>query len=232
MAGRLYAGTSGFSYPEWKGSFYPEDLAQSGFLAYYAGKFDTVEVNNTFYRFPAAKVLAQWSQETGEGFRFAIKANQRITHKSRLADTGPVVADFVERCHAIGDRLGPILFQLPPYLRRDDERLGAFLATLPAGVRYAMEFRHRSWFTEEVYAALAGAGVALVLSEDEKLETPRTATAGFCYLRLRKERYDAAALAAWREWIHARLAEGCDVYAYFKHDEAGASPEAAVRLLA
>jgi uncharacterized protein YecE (DUF72 family) len=229
--GRIFAGTSGYSYKEWKGSFFPEDLPQAEFLGFYARAFSTVEINNTFYRFPTEKVLEQWTAETPEGFTFAIKANQRITHTSRLRDVGEVTLSFVERCRSIGGRLGPILFQLPPQLRRDDDRLAAFLALLPPGGRYAIEFRHASWFEDAVLDALAGAGVALVQADDEKLASPRVATADFCYVRLRRDDYDETALDDWRAWIDGRRAEGRDVFVYLKHEGGGSSPEPIIRRL-
>jgi uncharacterized protein YecE (DUF72 family) len=225
VTGRLHLGTSGFAYPAWKGTFYPEKLPASGFLGFYADRFDTVEINNTFYRFPSEKVLAGWKAGTPEGFTFAVKANQRITHFSRLRDAGKVTGEFVARVGALEDRLGPVLFQLPPVLQRDDDRLGAFLGVLPPGGRYALEFRHASWFERPVLDLLSRAGAALCISEDGDLDPPREITAPFTYVRLRRETYDDAALAAWRTWMTTARGEGRDVYVYLKHEEAGASPE-------
>jgi uncharacterized protein YecE (DUF72 family) len=230
-AGRLLAGTSGYSYPEWKPAFYPADLPTSRFLEFYAQRLRTVEINNTFYRFPTEKVLDEWRMGTPAGFVFAVKATQKITHVQRLADAGDLTHDFVTRCRALGDKLGPILFQLPPNLKRDDARLDAFLRALPAGGRYVLEFRHASWFDDAVLARLSSAGVALCASEGEKIDAPRLATADFCYARLRRERYSPADLAAWRAWISEQRASGRDVYAYLKHDEKGDSPETALKLL-
>ncbi len=229
--GRLYAGTSGYSYKEWKPAFYPEKLAAAKFLEYYAERLSTVEINNTFYRFPAAALLKAWCDGTPDGFRFAVKGNQKITHYGRLSGVGELTRDFVERCAVLGEKLGPILFQLPPNLKRDDERLAAFLAELPSGPQYALEFRHASWFDDGVLSRLRDAGVALGISEGEKIDPPRVATAGFCYVRLRKPTYEPPELAAWRGWIDEQLAAGRDVYAYLKHDEKGNSPEHALRLL-
>jgi uncharacterized protein YecE (DUF72 family) len=231
MAGKLNAGTSGYSYPEWRGTFYPEKgLPQSGFLAYYAERFPTVEINNTFYRFPKKPVLEEWASATPEGFTFAIKAHQGITHRAQLEAVGEQTRDFVTRCEALGAKLGPILFQLPPHLKRDDARLADFVELLPRG-RFAVEFRDASWFEEPVMAILEGAGVALCVSEGESLDTPRHATAGFCYVRMRKDHYTDAELADWRAWIKTQTADGRDVFAYLKHDEQGTSPEDALRLL-
>lgn len=229
--GAIFAGTSGYSYKEWKGTLFPDELTQDRFLSCYAGKFATVEINNTFYRFPTQKVLEQWVAETPPGFTFAIKANQRITHRYRFKNVEQVTISFVERCRSIGDRLGPILFQCPPVFRRDDERLARFLATLPPDGRYAIEFRNKSWFEQPVVELLRDSGVAFVQSEDHKLETPREVTADFCYIRLRKDGYTESRLEDWRDWILGRRQEGRDVYVYLKHDESGASPEAQIRLL-
>jgi uncharacterized protein YecE (DUF72 family) len=229
--GAIHVGTSGYSYPEWKGSFYPEKLAPSEFLAYYAAKLSTVELNNTFYRFPAASLLEGWREGTPEGFTFAVKANQGITHKGRLRDVEELTRDFVERCRVLGPKLGPILFQLPPNFKRDDARLRDFLDALDPRLRYAVEFRHASWFADEVLGILADAAIALCVSEGESLDAPRLATAGFVYARLRKPAYAPAELAGWREWIIGESRAGRDVFAYLKHDEAGVSPEHALRLL-
>lgn len=229
--GRLLAGTSGYSYPEWKPAFYPEDLPQSKFLDFYAQRLATVEINNTFYRFPSESLFEGWRATAPDGFTFAVKANQRITHKERLKDVEGLVRDFAERCQVLGDKLGPILFQLPPFQRREDERLAGFLEGLPPGARYAIEFRHKSWFEDEVLDVLRGKNVALVNSEDDKLAAPRVATADFCYLRLRREAYTDEELADWRTWIGGQCGEGRDVYAYLKHDKKGESPERALKLL-
>lgn len=229
--GTLYVGTSGYSYKEWKGAFYPEKLPVSRFLEFYAGKLSTVEINNTFYRFPATKLLEGWRAATPEGFRFAVKANQGITHKGRLKGVDQLAIDFLERCQVLGDKLGPVLFQLPPNLKRDDERLAEFLGLLGSEVRCAFEFRHESWFDEAVFERLSEAGAALCISEGEKLDTPRVATARFCYLRLRKDGYSDDELHDWRRWISGQLTAGRDVFAYLKHDQEGVSPAHALRLL-
>jgi uncharacterized protein YecE (DUF72 family) len=231
-AGKIYAGTSGYSYPEWKGSFYPQKLPQKKFLEFYAGKFSTVEINNTFYRFPKTSLLEGWREGTPEGFSFAVKANQGITHKGRLQDVEELTRDFVERCRLLEDKLGPILFQLPPYFKRDDERLADFLDHLDPRLRYAFEFRHESWFDDEVFTLLSDSGAALCVSEGDALEAPRIATGRFAYARLRKGEYNDQELAGWHDWMVEQTAAGRDVFAYLKHDEAGASPEYALRLLA
>jgi uncharacterized protein YecE (DUF72 family) len=230
--GVINAGTSGFSYLEWKGSFYPDELPQSKFLEYYAGKFSTVEINNTFYRFPNSSLLEGWRENTPKGFTFAVKANQGITHRGRLQDVEELTRDFVERCRLLEDKLGPILFQLPPNFKRDDERLAIFLDGLDPRLRYAFEFRHESWFVDEVFDILTDAGAALCMSEGDKLDTPRVAAGGFVYARLRKDEYGDAELADWHSWMKGQAEAGRDVFAYLKHDEEGESPEYALRLLA
>ncbi len=230
-AGTLFAGTSGYAYKEWKGSFYPEKLAQTKFLEYYAERLPTVEINNTFYRFPSAKTLTDWQTRTPDTFRFAVKANQRITHLGRLQNVGEVTNDFAQRCNELGEKLGPILFQLPPNLKRDDERLDAFLQALPPGGLYTIEFRNKSWFDETVFDKLRSANVALCVSEDDKLQTPRTTTASFCYARLRRDDYDEDHVVAWRTWLADLLSAGQDAYVYLKHDDCGESPERVLNLL-
>lgn len=229
---RLAVGTSGFSYKEWRPAFYPADLAESKFLPYYAARLSTVELNNTFYRFPSEKSLRAWAEETPANFTFAVKANQKITHIARLNDAGPLASDFVARCGVLGDKLGPILFQLPPNFKRDDARLAGFLQALPTAARYAFEFRHASWFDAPVLDILRRHGAALAISEDEKLQTPREITAPFSYVRLRREPYEPADLAAWSAWLQAQQQAGVEQFVYLKHDDVGASPEAALRLLA
>lgn len=228
----IHTGTSGFSYPEWKGSFYPEDLPQKGFLEYYASRFSTVEINNTFYRFPRSSLLEGWRDGTPGNFSFAVKANQGITHRGRLHEVEELTRDFVERCKLLGDKLGPILFQLPPNLKRDDERLADFLDMLDPRMRFAFEFRHESWFDEKVFGLLANSAAALCVSEGDKLDTPRLATGKFVYARLRKDVYSDSELADWYAWMSEQVEAGRDVFAYLKHDEAGESPEYALRLLA
>lgn len=232
MEHELFAGTSGYSYKEWKGAFYPEDLAATRFLSYYSEKLSTVEINNTFYRFPSEKMLEGWTTQTPEHFRFAVKANAGITHRGRLKDVESLTTDFVTRCQLLGEKLGPILFQLPPSFRRDDARLETFLATLPEGTRYAMEFRHESWFDDAVFQCLTDSNVALCVSEGDKLDSPRVTTADHAYARLRRAEYTQEELRTWHSWIHDQLGTGRDVYAYLKHDDAGVSPERALQLLA
>jgi uncharacterized protein YecE (DUF72 family) len=225
---RVLPGTSGFSYKEWKGSFYPEDLPDSGMLRHYASRLPSVEINNTFYRMPRASLLASWAEQVPDGFSFALKASQQITHRKRLKEAGDAVAYFFEVATTLGDRLGPVLFQLPPNLKRDLPRLAAFLADLPPAARCAFEFRHESWFDEEVFGALRSASAALCWAEDEDLATPRIATAGWGYLRLRRADYTDADVVAWAERIRAQA--WSDAYVFFKHEDEGTGPRLAEKL--
>ena len=191
--GKLYAGTSGWAYPQWKPEFYPAKLPAAKFLGYYASRLNSVELNYTFRRFPTEKLLAGWIASTPEGFQFAVKAHQNITHVKRLKDSEEWTSRFLASLsplHSAG-KLGPVLFQLPPFLRCDLPRLKNFLAQLPRETRVAFEFRHESWFCGEVFDALRGANAALCQAESEKLETPNVQTADFTYFRLRKQSYPA-----------------------------------------
>ena len=226
----MFTGTSGYAYKEWKPAFYPEDLAQTKFLQYYVTRLNTVEINNTFYRFPSEKLLTGFRDTAPDGFVYAIKAPQKITHFGRLKGVEQLACDLVERCGMLDQKLGPLLFQLPPNMKRDDERLAHFLGALPKGPRYTFEFRHESWFDEVTFAALRTHNVALCISEGEKLDSPREVTGDFVYARLRKEAYTSEELAPWREWLHEQLVER-DVFVYLKHDDTGKSPEHALNLL-
>ena len=222
----LFAGTSGWAYPSWKPEFYPAKLASAKFLGHYASRLNTVEVNYTFRRFPTEKLLRGWIEATPAGFQFAIKANQKITHVARLRDVAEFTSDFLRSLQCLDEekKLGPVLFQLPPFLKCDVGLLKEFLATLPRSLRAAFEFRHVSWFSEETYAALREANAALCNAESEKLETPDTQTADFAYLRLRKPEYTGAERKALQGRI-AELSGKGDVYVYFKHEE---TPEGAL----
>ncbi len=215
--GEIHAGTSGWAYGSWKPDFYPAKLSAARFLSHYAGRLNSVEVNYTFRRTASEELLLRWAEATPADFRFAVKAHQRITHIKRLRDAAEVTAEFLASLEPLrkAKKLGPVLFQLPPNFKRDVGRLREFLAGLPAGVRAAFEFRHESWFTEEVHAALRKATAALCLAEDAELTTPEVVTADFCYLRLRKKRYSRKAVA---ERVR-RLAKTGDVFVYFKHEE-------------
>ena len=225
-----YSGTSGYSYKEWKGSFYPDDLGADAMLAYYAQKLPAVEINNTFYRMPRREVLAGWADAVPASFRFVIKASKRITHDQRLVDAGDSVNYLVDKLEALGDRLGAVLFQLPPNLRKDMERLNGFLATLPQAIPAAMEFRHVSWHDTEVFETLANRNIALCVSDDGELALPeRVATTSWLYLRLRQPGYDDAALTAWLAKANATSA--ITGYAFFMHEDDAGGPPLAARFL-
>src|SRR5262245_13766148 len=193
-----YVGTSGYSYPEWKGSFYPAKLPAKQMLGFYAARFPTVEINNTFYRPPTASVLEAWAAQVPTDFRFALKAPQQITHIHKLADVGELVSSFLEAAGILRERLGPLLFQLPPHFQKDAARLRSFLALLPPGCRAALEFRHPSWFDDEVFGLLRDHRAGLCIADAAAdLAVPFVATTDWGYLRLRRPDYDDAALRAW-----------------------------------
>lgn len=225
---RVRVGTSGYAYKEWKGSFYPDDLKADDFLAYYAGEFDTVEINNTFYRMPRESMLAGWAAQVPDGFTFVLKASRRITHLQRLKDVGDPLSYLLNTASALGRKLGPLLFQLPPTMKKDVERLRAFLALVPPAWRAALEVRHASWCDDEVYDALRAHNAALCVADtDEVEETPVVPTANWGYLRLRRETYDDAALAAWAARVTGQGWK--DAFVFFKHEDAGAGPQLAKR---
>jgi uncharacterized protein YecE (DUF72 family) len=216
----IYAGTSGWAYSSWKPSFYPAKLASAKFLGYYASRLNSVELNYTFRRFPTEKLLAGWIEATHPDFKFAVKANQKITHVKRLRDAISLALEFAFALRPFEDagRLGPILFQLPPFLKCDLELLKDFTGGLPRRMRFAFEFRHPSWFSHKVFTMLRDVGVALCQAESETLETPHIRTADFSYLRLRKESYSPKSLEALTHEIRDLAAQG-DVFVYFKHEE-------------
>ena len=226
---QLRVGTSGFAYKGWKGPFYPADLADRAMLGYYAARLDTVEINNTFYRMPTARMLAGWGEQVPAGFAFALKASRRITHQQRLEGCEDALSHLLQAATALGDAFGPILFQLPPWLRKDVPRLTAFLALVPAGVRAAFEFRHASWMDDEVAAALRERACALVVSDMEDGPDPAVVpTARFGYLRLRRPGYAHEQLSRWAERIAAQPWD--EAFVYFKHEDDGAGPKLAAAL--
>jgi len=226
-----WVGTSGYNYPEWKGSFYPQKLPAAKMLPYYAERFATVEINYTFYRMPSEKTVAGWSAETPEQFRLTLKAPKRITHERRLRDCAEPVALFVRVAGTLGPKLGVLLFQLPPYFKKDLGVLDAFLQELPAGTRAAFEFRHESWLDEEVFGRLEARNLALCVADNEKTSTPVRITADYAYFRLRDEGYEPGDIARWARTIRDHTAKCRDVYVYFKHEEQGKGPEFARLLL-
>jgi len=227
---KLYAGTSGYSYKEWKGHFYPEKIAPADMLAHYATKLPAVEINNTFYRLPKASVLEGWAGQVGADFRFVLKASRRITHFKRLKDAEDVLGYMFETTAVLADRLGVVFFQLPPNFKKDVDRLQSFLDALPGDVPIAFEFRHATWFDDEVYAALRARNCALCLADtDDELDVPLVSTADWGYLRLRRPDYPRAELRKWIGWIGD---QGWNrAYVFFKHEDEGAGPKMAMRFL-
>jgi len=227
----IWVGTSGYNYPEWKGSFYPADLAAAKMLPYYAARFPTVEINYTFYRMPSEKLLAGWTAQVPKHFRFTLKAPRRITHDAKLVNCESLTATFCLVAGTLGDQLGSLLFQLPPTLKKDLARLEAFLDTLPRKAPVAFEFRHPSWFDEEVFGRLRSRGRALCVADSEKLETPLEVTAEFGYFRLRDEGYQPSDIEEWARKIDALRSRCQDIYVYFKHEEKGIGAEFARQLI-
>jgi uncharacterized protein YecE (DUF72 family) len=225
---RVRVGTSGYAYPEWKGSFYPEELPASKMLEYYAERLDTVEINNTFYRLPSEKLLAGWAERVPADFSLVIKASRRITHTRGLAGIDEPLAYLLRTVSVLGSRLGPLLLQFPPYFKKDLPRLSTLLALLPRERRAALEFRSSSWFDDEVYATLSEHGVALVVSDrDEGDEPPIVPTASHGYLRLRRASYGDEELARWGASVRAQ--PWAEAHVFFKHEEEGAAPRMATR---
>lgn len=224
------AGTSGYSYKEWVGKFYPERFPAGEMLGYYAGHFPTVEINNSFYRMPSEGMLARWATEVPDPFRFALKAPRRITHEKRLRDAGPDTAEFLRRAAALGEKLGPILYQLPPFLKKDRSLLSDFLSLLPAQPPAAFEFRHSSWLDDEIYALLRARGAIFCVAETDEGSAPLVSTSERGYLRLRRTEYDDAALRGWAERIAAQPWQSAHVY--FKHEDEARGPRFAQRFLA
>jgi uncharacterized protein YecE (DUF72 family) len=228
---RLHVGTSGWNYTEWRGSFYPEKLKPAAMLPYYAERFSTVEVNNTFYRMPTAKVVEGWAAAVPDTFRFVLKAPQRITHFARLRDVDEPVRVFCDTARTLGPRLGPLLFQLPPNFKVDTGRLADLLALLPPDLRAAFEFRNATWFTDAVYERLAARNAALCVADDDDGATPFVATADWGYLRLRATGYTDDDLRGWLGQMRQTGARWADAFVFFKHEDQGTGPALARRLL-
>jgi uncharacterized protein YecE (DUF72 family) len=223
-------GTSGFAYDEWKGNFYPEKMKSAAMLPYYAERFPTVEINNTFYRLPKESVLQGWAEQVPESFVFVIKASQRITHFARLKEPAELLTYLFRVTATLGPRLGPILFQLPPNLKKDVPLLSAFFAAMPDRRRVALEFRHASWFDDEVYAVLRANAAALCVADTgEEPAAPLVATTDWGYLRLRREEFSDADLADWARRIHEQ--PWGDAFVFLKHEEEGKGPKLAAKLI-
>ena len=215
---KIFAGTSGYAFKEWKGNFYPQDLKDDGMLGYYASKFPAVEINNTFYRLPRENVLRDWAAQVPETFTFALKASQRITHYARLKEESASLVDFLLKNTAtLGDHLGPILFQLPPNMKKDVDRFRGFLGLLPSDRRYVFEFRHESWFADDVYDAMRERDIALCIAEQDDFGCPVVCTSTWGYLRLHKLDYETGALVDWAKCVTGQ--QWNQAYVFFKHDE-------------
>jgi uncharacterized protein YecE (DUF72 family) len=227
----FWIGTSGYNYPEWKGSFYPEKLPPAKMLPYYAERFPTVEINYTFYRSPNEKILDGWNKATPEQFKLTLKAPRRITHDRRLRDAGDLVRQFFETAATLGPKLGALLFQLPPNFKKDTALLDAFLDAFPPRVCAAFEFRHESWLDEEIYHRLRARNLALCIADSERLSTPVIITAEYAYIRLRDEGYTSDDIERWADVLRDKTSMCRDVFVYFKHEEEGKGPEFAKLLM-
>jgi uncharacterized protein YecE (DUF72 family) len=230
MSVRVLTGTSGYSYAEWKGNFYPEKIAAKDMLRFYGQRFPTVEINNTFYRMPKEELLQGWAEQVPASFTFVIKASQRITHIKRLKECDELLTLLFRVTATLGARLGPLLFQLPPNFRKDVPRLQDFFDAMPERRRVAVEFRHASWFDDEVYQTLRGHGAALCVADTgEEPAVPLVATTDWGYLRLRREDFSDQDLRDWARRI--REQPWSDAYVFLKHEEEGKGPKLAARLM-
>jgi uncharacterized protein YecE (DUF72 family) len=227
---KIWIGTSGFQYSEWRGSFYPEDLATAKMLPFYAERFDTTEINYTFRRIPAQKTIDNWKAQTPEKFRLALKAPQKITHWSKLRDCTDTLEYFLKIAAGLGERLGPVLFQLPPSFQKEVDVLSSFLRELPS-IRAAFEFRHDSWFDEEIFDLLRSRNIALCIADTDTIATPRKITADYGYLRLRREDYAKTDIERWADFIREQQANWTDAFVYFKHEESGIGPKLAQQMM-
>lgn len=228
---RLWVGTSGYNYPEWKGSFYPAKLAPAKMLSYYAERFSTVEINYTYYRMPNQRTLESWDRQTPQDFKLTLKAPKRITHEARLKDCGDTLRYFIATAGKLGSKLGALLFQLPPSFKKNVAVFDSFLECLPSGVCAAFEFRHGSWLCDEIYQRLEARNLALCIADSENFWTPLELTANYAYFRLRDEGYTPAEIERWAHTVRDKAAGCTDVYVYFKHEEQGTGPEFARRFI-
>lgn len=227
----IWIGTSGFQYAEWKGTFYPEDLSTAKMLPFYAERLSTTEINYTFRRIPSAKTIQGWWDATPERFKFSLKAPQKVTHFAKLRNCGDTLRYFYQIISDLEAKLGVVLFQLPPAFKKDIPLLAGFLDDAPPGMRAAFEFRHASWFDDEVFALLKTKNIALCIADSEKLATPIVATADYGYLRLRREDYQTVDVARWAQTIKTQKEGWSDAFVYFKHEESGIGPKLATQLL-
>jgi uncharacterized protein YecE (DUF72 family) len=228
---RLLVGTSGYNFPEWRGSFYPPKLASAKWLEYYAQQLGTVEINYTFYRMPNAKTVAAWHAATPDSFIFVVKAPQRITHIARLRNIDEPLRIFLDLVRKLNAKLGAVLFQLPPNFKKDLARVGDLLTQFPTDVRAACEFRHASWWSDDVYDLLRSTNTALCIADTAGGTTPLVATADFGYIRLRDEGYDEAGLKDWMTKVQALGSAWTDAFVFFKHEEKGMGPKLAREFL-
>lgn len=222
---RAHVGTSGYNYPEWRGTFYPEGFSAKKMFGYYSERFRTVEINYTFYRMPTEKLITGWAEQAPAGFQYTLKAPKRITHERRLKDCDKETQMFTDVARGLGGGLATLLFQLPPTMKCELARLEAFLATLPKDMKTAFEFRHDSWLNDEVYQRLHDAGAALCIADFGDKTTPLQTTARHGYLRLRDEGYQVDDLARWADTLVAQSAHWDDAFVYFKHEGEGKGPE-------
>jgi uncharacterized protein YecE (DUF72 family) len=227
----LWIGTSGFQYAEWKGTFYPDVMPTAKMLPYYSERFSTTEINYSFHRIPSAKTIEGWFKATPDRFKFSLKAPQKVTHWAKLRNCGDTLRYFHQVICDLEKKLGCVLFQLPPTLKKDAALLEAFLADVPDGMRCAFEFRDPAWFSDDVYELLRRKNAALCVADSEKVATPDVATADYGYLRLRREDYQDADIARWAEAVRARSAQWSDAFVYFKHEESGIGPKFAKQMI-
>jgi uncharacterized protein YecE (DUF72 family) len=225
----IWIGTSGFQYAKWKGNFYPEDLPAAKMLPYYAERLSTTEINYTFHRIPSAKTIENWNKLTPAKFRFGLKAPQKITHWAKLRDCADTMRFFFDVVSALGDKLGPILFQLAPNFKKDAVLLADFVNGFPSGLRAAFEFRHESWFDDAIWEIFKARNVALCLNETADFAAPKIATADYGYLRLRREDYSKIDIESWADFVRGQTWK--DTFVYFKHEEAGAGPKFAKQMM-
>jgi uncharacterized protein YecE (DUF72 family) len=227
---KFWIGTSGFQYAEWKGSFYPEDLPTAKMLSFYTERFSTTEINYTFHRIPAQKTIENWNAQAAERFRFALKAPQKITHWAKLRDCVDTLEYFLKVAGGLGERLGPVLFQLPPNFKKDADVLSSFLRELPSN-RAAFEFRHESWFDDEIFDLLRSRNIALCIADTDTIATPKNITADYGYLRLRREDYTNEDVKRWSEFVREQNTNWTDAFVYFKHEESGIGPKLARQMI-